>query len=125
MPNRKQGAYHKQKTMKSKYNAKKVSTAYGTFDSEHEYERFLELKEMQERGEITKLELQPWFLLIPKAVDNRGKVIERAVRYRADFSYFDSNGEFVVEDAKGMKMRDYIIKRKLMLKVHGIRVREV
>ena len=42
----------------------------------------------------------------------------------ADFVYVE-NGEKVVEDTKGMKTRDYIIKRKLMLYVHKVRIREV
>lgn len=31
----------------------------------------------------------------------------------------------VVEDAKGMRTKEYIIKRKLMLKIYGIRIREI
>ena len=54
----------------------------------------------------------------------RGKVIEKPVSYTADFVYKE-NGETVVEDAKGVRTDKYIIKRKLMLWVHGIRVREV
>jgi len=50
-------------------------------------------------------------------------VVERACTYVADFSYTE-NGRRVVEDTKGMKTRDYIIKRKLMLYVHGIRIKE-
>jgi Protein of unknown function (DUF1064) len=50
---------------------------------------------------------------------------ERAVEYRADFVYRDKVGELVVEDAKGVRTKDYVIRRKLMLSVHGIRIREV
>ena len=53
-----------------------------------------------------------------------GKVLERATYYVADFVY-EENGKKVVEDTKGVKTKDYILKRKLMLWVHGIRVREV
>lgn len=52
------------------------------------------------------------------------KIVERAVKYKADFVYKE-NGETVVEDTKGVKTKDYIIKRKLMLWVHGISIREV
>lgn len=55
----------------------------------------------------------------------RMKLLERRCEYIADFVYVDENGEKVVEDAKGYRTKDYIIKRKLMLWVHGIRVREV
>lgn len=116
MPNRK--GYRK-------YHNKKVVTPYGKFDSQKEYRRFLQLKSMQEFGEITGLELQPSFVLLPKQVDKNGKCVERALRYRADFAYFDGEGRYIVEDVKGEKTPAYIIKRKLMLERHGIRVKEV
>ena len=51
-------------------------------------------------------------------------MVERAVHYIADFAYMQ-DGEWVVEDTKGFKTRDYIIKRKLMLWKNGIRVKEI
>ena len=55
-----------------------------------------------------------------------GKIIEKAVNYIADFVYIDSaTGKEVVEDAKGMRTKDYILKRKMLLYFHGIRIREV
>jgi hypothetical protein len=51
-------------------------------------------------------------------------VVERACAYVADFVYTE-NGKKIVEDTKGFKTKDYIIKRKLMLWVHGIRVKEI
>ena len=69
-------------------------------------------------------------MLIPaQKID--GKVFERAVKYRADFVYKDKNGETVVEDVKGYRdpssagFAKFVLKRKLMLYVHGIRIREV
>jgi hypothetical protein len=50
--------------------------------------------------------------------------LERECSYVADF-VFQENGKMVVEDTKGVKTKDYIIKRKLMLYVHGIRIKEV
>ena len=65
------------------------------------------------------------FVLIPTQKEN-GKVIEREVRYIADFTYRDmKDHRLVVEDTKGMKTREYIIKRKLMLYRLGIRIQEV
>ena len=62
----------------------------------------------------------------PRGGVKKGKVIEREVTYYADFVYKDlATGETVVEDTKGIRTHDYIIKRKLMLYVHGIRIREV
>ena len=56
--------------------------------------------------------------------NKKGKLIERAVSYIADFVYTDENGKTVVEDAKGFRTKDYIIKRKLLLYMHGIRIKE-
>lgn len=57
-----------------------------------------------------------------------GKVIEKAVGYVADFVYEEKTTDGwqeVVEDVKGFRTHDYIIKRKLMLWRYGIRIREV
>ena len=58
-------------------------------------------------------------------LNENGELIERACTYIADFVYFDEKGNLVVEDTKGMRTDTYIIKRKLMLHVHGIRIHEV
>ena len=80
---------------------------------------------LQKAGEITDLDTQVPFELIPAQRDPvTKKVVERACNYVADFTYWQ-NGKFVVEDTKGFKTPDYIIKRKLMLQVHGIRIREI
>ena len=50
--------------------------------------------------------------------------MERPCTYVADFVYKEG-GKTVVEDTKGFRTKDYIIKRKLMLQVHGIRIKEV
>lgn len=95
-----------------------------TFDSIKEYRRFCELSLLVRAGKVTGLKRQVKFELIPsQRVD--GKVVERPVSYVADFVYKNEEGCAVVEDTKGFKTKDYIIKRKLMLWVHGIRIREV
>lgn len=111
-----------------------------TFDSKKEAKRYQELLLLERAGQIVDLETQVKFELIPsQRVD--GKVVERACTYVADFAYLvpthgqeiDEEGrvhfwdgyEPVVEDTKGFKTKDYIIKRKLMLWVHGIRIKEV
>ncbi len=111
--------------MKRKYGNRKVTLGGHTFDSKREAGRYGELKLLERAGQITGLELQPRFELIPKQRRGDGKA-ERACEYVADFRYTDARtGQQVIEDAKGMRTRDYIIKRKLMLQVHGISVREV
>jgi len=108
-----------------KYGNKKIVTEDGEFDSQREYRRWCELKLLQRAGEISNLNRQVAFGLIPSQRDEKGKVIEREVKYVADFTYFERDGTFVVEDSKGMRTKEYIIKRKLMLKEHGIRIKEV
>lgn len=108
-----------------KYHNKKIQKDGETFDSVKEYRRWLELKQLEQQGEIFELRRQVKFELIPsQKID--GKVAERAVAYVADFVYLDTyTGKTVVEDTKGVRTKDYIIKRKIMLWVHGIRVKEV
>ena len=108
----------------SKYGNRKVGTPYGVFVSQHEYDRFCELQLLQKGNRISGLDRQVQFELIPAQYID-GKCVERAVKYIADFVYKDNmTGEKIVEDAKGYRTPDYIIKRKLMLHMHHIRIRE-
>lgn len=95
------------------------------FDSKKELVRYCELKLLEKGGKITNLERQVPFMLVPNQIED-GRVVERAVKYIADFTYYE-NGQFVVEDVKSPVTRTdaYKIKRKLMLHIHGIRIREV
>ena len=92
----------------NKYNNKKTVIDGMTFDSKKEAQRYAELKLLEKASEIQDLQLQVKFELVPKQQD------ERAVHYIADFMYFDKNSnETVVEDVKGVKTKDYILKRKM------------
>lgn len=107
----------------AKYHSRKVTRDGMTFDSVKEYKRYCELSLLEKAGMVTDLERQVKFELIPsQKID--GKVVERPCSYVADFVYME-NGQKVVEDTKGFRTKDYVIKRKLMLWVHGIRIREV
>jgi len=119
----------------SKYHARKVNTVDGVFDSNREYARWCVLKRLQEDGFISELERQKKYVLIPaqrepdtvgpKGGIKKGKLIERECVYIADFAYFNNkSGAYVVEDCKGFRTKDYKIKKKLMLYIHGIRVEE-
>lgn len=89
---------------------------------------------MEAAGTISELREQVKYNLLPAQYEpdiitatgkhKRGRCIERAVDYVADFVYIDADGKEVVEDSKGMRTKDYIIKRKLMLHRYGIRIIE-
>lgn len=121
---------------KSKYGAKKTVVNGIEFDSKKEAKRYTELHLLETAGAISDLRMQVKFVLIPaqrepdsvgpKGGIKKGKVIEREVDYIADFVYKDnSSGETVVEDTKGFRTTDYILKRKMMLFFHGIRIVEI
>lgn len=118
-----QGASKAPKTpQRSKYGAVKTNG----YASKKEAKRAGELRLLEKARRIECLRFQVPYELIPsQRID--GKVVERACSYVADFVYIVNAPERyqVVEDAKGFRTPDYIIKRKLMLHVHGIRVREV
>lgn len=110
----------------------------GGFDSQKERRRYQELLLLQRAGKISDLERQVPFELIPAQREpdtigprggrKPGKLLERAVVYVADFTYWQG-GAFVVEDVKGYKRGEaykvYAIKRKLMLYKYGIQIKEV
>lgn len=107
----------------SKYHNRKITIDGKTFDSLKEGRRYQELRLMERAGVIKDLQTQVPFKLIPAQKDETGKVIEKSVTYYADFAYWE-NGRYIVEDTKGAKTDVYKLKRKLMLVVHGIRIRE-
>ena len=109
----------------SKYRNKKVNVDGIWFDSQREARRYGELKLLQRGGYISDLRLQVPYELLPNQKDIDGKVIERKVRYIADFVYTDKDGREVVEDAKGMRTEVYRLKRKLLLDRYGIKIKEV
>lgn len=119
----------------NKYRAKKTEVDGILFDSKREATRYIYLRDAQKRGEISNLRMQVKYLLIPAQYEQdrtgrmagriRGRLLEREVSYIADFVYINEDGEEVVEDVKGMRTAAYTIKRKLMLKVYGIRIVEV
>lgn len=94
--------------MKMKYHNKKVATDDGLkFDSKKEYNRYLQLRQMEEEGLVNKLERQVRFSLLPNNDKYRG------VSYIADFVYYDSIGVQHIEDVKGLITPEFKIKQKL------------
>lgn len=124
----------------NKYKNRKTITSDGILhDSSLEAQRWCELKLLERAGKIKDLKRQVEYELIPaqyETYERYGKngqrlkdgvrLIERNACYVADFVYVDAEtGEVVVEDTKGVKTKDYIIKRKLMLQVHKIKIKQI
>lgn len=106
------------------------------FQSKKEAKRYRELKELHNERLISELELQKKFELIPAQYEafqiqgkrktlERKRCVEKACTYIADFAYIDNEGNQIVEDTKGFRTPDYIIKRKLMLSLHNIKIVEI
>ena len=127
--------------MRSKYRNRKVKLLTGeVFDSQHEYQRWMELQVLEKAGKISGLMRQVKFELIPpqmevyerisektgRRLQDGHRCVEQAVNYIADFVYWEDE-KMVVEDAKSPATRtdSYIIKRKLMMERHGVKIREV
>ena len=128
----------------NKYGAKKITDPFtgDVFDSKKEYNRWCNLRLLERAGKISDLKRQVTFELLPtqreestevykagpqKGLPKPGAIIEKAVDYVADFTYYQ-DGEYIVEDTKGYKKgaayQLFVIKRKMMLSVHGIRIKE-
>ena len=129
--------------MYRKYNNRKIIVDGITFDSKKEAKRYKELKMLEKAGIIHDLKRQVKYVLIPaqyertssvyvkgniKGKPKKGRLIERECAYYADFVYLQ-DGNTIVEDVKGYRDGQaynlFVIKRKLMLYVHGIAVKEL
>ena len=122
-----------------KYHSKKTVIDGIKFDSKKEAERYSELKLLERCGAIKNLELQKVYELIPaqyelyerygkngNRIKDGKKCIEKSCVYKADFVYIDNEtGQQVVEDVKGFRTKEYKIKKKLMLYIYGIKIKEV
>mgnify|MGYP002795823400 FL=1 len=136
-------AIHWNKT--SKYKNTKYTYLGIKFDSLKECRRYTELRLLEQAGKIKDLELQKAYELIPaqyeetaeiytkgirKGEPKQGKLLERACYYVADFYYIDcETGKTVVEDVKGYREGGayalFSVKRKLMLYIYHIKVKEL
>ena len=103
----------------SKYGNKRTEVDGITFDSRKEAERYCDLKMMERAGMISDLELQKKFEIIPKTDKFR------ACHYIADFVYTTHGGKVVIEDVKGCRTKDYLIKKKLVYAKYGIEITEI
>lgn len=117
----------------SKYHAHKAEIDGIVFDSAREANRWRELKMLEQAGEISGLQRQVSFVLIPTYREpdelgprggmKKGKLIQKECVYVADFVYMEG-GKKIVEDVKGYRTKEYAIKKKLMYDKYRIRIRE-
>lgn len=138
-----------QKKKENKVHAEKTEDGYA---SKKEAKRAAELRLMEQAGQIKNLQEQKRFVLVPAIYETESgrlvkdwaekpkkelerqygklKILERSLAYVSDFVY-EQDGETIVEDVKGYKKsnaavyRIFVAKRKLVLHMYGIRVREV
>ena len=140
--------FPKRTVNKTKLNNQKVTIDGIEFASKKEGNRYCELKLLQRAGKIQNLEIQKKYELIPaqyeevptgeyyKVGEKKGLpktkqvCVEQSVHYIADFVYSDGE-KTIVEDVKGFRdtssstYAKFVLKRKLMLYIHGIKVKEV
>ena len=126
----------------NKYHANKTVIDGIVFDSKREAQRYQQLKLMVKAGVISNLKRQVKYELVPAQYID-GKCVERAITYTSDFEYDEMvpaslrvrtvmaddsikiAGRHIVEDVKGVRTKEYVIKRKLMLHKYGIRIQEL
>ncbi len=110
---------------RSKYKSRKTVVSGITFDSAKEAARYSELRVLEKAGVISDLKTQERFDLVVNG--------HRIGFYRADFTYLEM-GEIVPEDARLVvedvksemtrKLPVYRLKKRLMLALYGIDIRE-
>ena len=105
--------YKNYKEKKGKYGAKKTNIDGHSFDSIKEANYYEELKLRLRAGEIKGFCLQPTFILAPN------------LKYKADFIVFNNDGTSEIIDVKGMKTKEYIVKKKVFEDKFNLKIKEV
>ena len=103
-----------QNRKKNKYNARKTVMCGHTFDSKREADYYLELLARKQAGEIVRIGFQPSYTLLAGFKDNMGKN-QKPITYTADFFVTYADGRHEVIEVKGMRTRDYLLRKKLFL----------
>lgn len=122
--------------MRQKYGNKKVEHKGVVFDSKKERNRYETLLNLERAGLIKDLRRQVPFEIVPavyvqeeRQLKTKVKIVERCVQraahYVADFVYNDMEGNVIVEDTKGYRTSEYLLKKKMMRAFLGIEIKEV
>lgn len=104
---------------RNKFHAIKTVVDGITFDSKREAKRYQDLKLLQRAGEIQDLVVDKASLRYKLEVN--GVLIGK---YTGDFGYTEK-GVRILEDVKGVRTRDYILRKKLMKALYGIDIKEI
>ena len=121
-----------------KYNNTKVEYDGIKFDSKKEMQRYIVLKDAENSGAISNLELQVKYELIPavreeyvehlKTKDKvKTRTLQLPITYTCDFQYF-KDGVLIVEDVKAspkMLPKEFVLKEKMMFALKGIKIKKV
>lgn len=99
---------------KNKYHARKTTVCGHTFDSKREAEVYLELLAQKQAGKIVRIGFQPSYTLLAGFKDNTGKN-QKPITYTADFFVTFADGHSEVIEVKGVRTRDYMLRKKLFL----------
>ena len=99
---------------RNKYNARKTTVCGHTFDSKREAEVYLELLAQKQAGKIVRIGFQPSYTLLAGFKDNTGKN-QKPITYTADFFVTFADGHSEVIEVKGVRTRDYLLRKKLFL----------
>lgn len=98
----------------NKYNACKTTVCGRTFDSKRESEWYMMLREKHRLGKIKHIECQPTYTLLEGFRDNQGKQ-QKPITYTPDFLVEYDDGRREVIEVKGVRTRDYQLRKKLFL----------
>lgn len=116
------------KRKKSKFGNEKQEEDGHKFDSKKEYKRYVQLKTMQRCGLISNLQHHVRYEIAPAVKFPSKKSKSQPRYYEADFVYIDiKTGMTIVEDVKSEATvtQLYLLKKHLMMAVHGIEIQEV
>ena len=105
---------HTQRKKPNKYNARKTVMFGHEFDSKREAEIYLDLLSRKQAGEVLRIGLQPQYTLLEGFTDNQGNR-QKAITYTADFFVTFADGHSEVIEVKGMRTRDYLLRKKMFL----------
>jgi hypothetical protein len=114
----------------NKYKNTKIEIDNIKFDSIKEAKRYIELKLMEKAGEIKDFKMQVPYILQDSF--KLGNKTYRDIKYIADFTYMQKSKtsgvelwELVIEDTKGYKIKEYLLKRKMFAYKYQKEIKEV